>query len=163
MIYPPEMVVNCMNISPRKCHYLDLCISIYKGKFCVSLYDKRKDFSFDVISYPFIDGNIPNALSYGVFMSQLVRFVNINSSLKGFICDVTGLVRKLVCQGFDLATLCKKFVRFYKCKLDLWCKYGVDIFEDLIGRDYFVVLPFILFYIVYSLMFGFLMLHFFLQ
>ena len=97
MIYPPEMVVNCTNISPRKCHYLDLCISIYKGKFCVSLYDKRKDFSFDVISYPFIDGNIPNALSYGVFISQLVRFVNINSSLKGFICDVTGLVRKVVC------------------------------------------------------------------
>ena len=132
-IYPPEMVINCTNISPRKCHYLDLCISIYKGKFSVSLYDKRKDFSFDVISYPFLDGNIPTALSYGVFTSQLVRFVNINSSFKGFIRDVVGLVRKLVSQGFDLAALRKKFVTFYDRKLDLWSKYGVDIFEDMIN------------------------------
>ena len=92
-IYPPEMVINCTNISPCKCHYLDLCISIYKSKFSVSLYDKRKDFSFDVISYPFLDGNIPTALSYGVFTSQLIRFVNINSSFKGFIHDVVGLVK----------------------------------------------------------------------
>ena len=131
--YPPEMVINCTNISPRKCHYLDLCISIYKGKFSVSLYDKRKDFSFDVISYPFLDGNIPTALSYGVFTSQLVRFVNINSSFKGFVRDVVGLVRKLVSQGFDLAALRKKFVTFYDRKLDLWSKYGVDIFEDMIN------------------------------
>ena len=28
-IYPPEMIVNCTNVSARKCNYLDLCISIY--------------------------------------------------------------------------------------------------------------------------------------
>ena len=131
-IYPPEMVVNCTNISPRKCHYLDLCISIVRGKFCVSLYDKRKDFTFDVISYPFLDGNIPTALSYGVFTSQLVRFVNVNSSFKGFKQDVASLVSKLVCQGFNLAALRKKFVCFYEGKLDLWSKYGIDIFDNMI-------------------------------
>ena len=36
-----EMVVNCINISPRKCYYLDLSISIYRGKFRVTLYDER--------------------------------------------------------------------------------------------------------------------------
>ena len=98
----------------------------------MSLYDKRKDFNFDVISYPFLDGNIPTALSYGVFTSQLVRFVNVNFSFKGFKQDVASLVGKLVCQGFNLAALRKKFVRFYEGKLDLWSKYGIDIFDTMI-------------------------------
>ena len=71
-IYPKEMIVNNINISARKCCYLDLTISIYQGKFRVStLYDKRKDYNFKVITYPFLDGNVPNNLSYGVFISQL--------------------------------------------------------------------------------------------
>ena len=65
-------------------------------------------------------------------MSQLVCFVNTNSSFKGVIHDVVRLVRKLVSQGFDLAALRKKFVIFHDRKLDFWSKYGVDIFEDMI-------------------------------
>ena len=131
-IYPQEMIINSTNISPRKCHYLDLSISIYRGKFVVSLYDKRKDYTFDVISYPFLDGNIPSALSYGVFTAQLVRFANVNSTFKGFKSDVNGLILKLVCQGFNLAALRKKFLKFYDCKLNVWSKYGIDIYDDII-------------------------------
>ena len=126
------MVINCTNVSPRKCHYLDMSISIYKGKFRVTLYDKRKDFSFNVISYPFLDGNIPTALLYGVFVSHLVRFVNVNSTFEGFKSDVASLVSKLVCQGFNLAALRKKFIKFYNCKLNLWSKFGLDIFDTMI-------------------------------
>ena len=39
-----------------------------KGKFYFSLYDKRNDYDFDVISFPFLDGNIPKGQSYGVFL-----------------------------------------------------------------------------------------------
>ena len=41
-IYPREMVVNCTNVSARKCNYLDLCISIYHGKFRVVKYDNKR-------------------------------------------------------------------------------------------------------------------------
>lgn len=116
---------------PRKCNYFDLCISIYRGKYSISLYDKRRDFPFNVISYPFLNGNIPTALSYGVFTSQLARFAKVNCSFKGFIHDVSTLIRKLVCQGFVLAALRKKFVKFYHYNLDIWSKYGIDIFDDV--------------------------------
>ena len=46
-----KMVVNNTNISTCKCNYLDLTISIYRGKFLVKLYDKCNSFKFDVISY----------------------------------------------------------------------------------------------------------------
>ena len=131
-IYPKEMIVNCTNVSPRKCNYLDLCISVYRGKFRVTLYDKRKDYSFNVISYPFLDGNIPKNLSYGVFISQLVRFANINTTVEGFYSNICDLVKKLVNQGFDPAALRKKFLKFYNSKLNIWCKYGVDIYDRVI-------------------------------
>ena len=126
-IYPPEMVVNNTNVSPCKSTYLDLNISLYRGKFTCCLYDKRKDFSFDVITYPFLDGNIPKAQTYGIFISQLVRFCTVNSTLKGFLGDTKDLVNKLVKQHFDIAALRNKFNKFYKNYYNLWGKYGVDI------------------------------------
>ena len=131
-IYPNEMIVNNTNISARKCCYLDLNISIYQGKFRITLYDKRKDYNFDVISYPFLDGNIPKNLSYGVFASQLIRMAKVNSTLKGFKDCISELLNKLVNQGFKLAALRKKFVQFYNSKLNIWGKFGVDIYDEFI-------------------------------
>ena len=87
-IYPPVMIVNNTNISACKSNFLDMTISIYQGKFYFSLYDKRNDYDFDVISFPFLDGNIPKGQSYGVFISQLVRYARINCSFSRFIDDV---------------------------------------------------------------------------
>ncbi len=126
------MIVNCTNVSPHKCNYLDLTISIYRGKFRVALYDKRNDYSFNVISYPFLDGNIPNNLSYGVFISQLVRFAKINTNINGFYTNIGNLIKKLVSQGFKVAALRKKFLKFYHTKLNIWSKFGVDIYEHVI-------------------------------
>jgi hypothetical protein len=124
LIYPTEMVVNKTNISVCKSTFLDLQISIYRGKFLVKLYDKRKEYSFNVISYPFLDGNIPNGPSYGIFISQLVRLARINNSYNYFISDVKLLVRKLVNQHFDPAALRKRFEVFVDKYFDIWGKYG---------------------------------------
>ena len=79
-----------------------------------------------------MDGNIPINLSYGVFISQLVRFAKINITVTGFYSNISDLVTKLVNQGFNLAALHKKFLKSYHSKLNAWCKYGVDIYEHVI-------------------------------
>ena len=38
-VYPKEMKISKTNISTCKCSYLDLLVSIYKGKFRMSLFD----------------------------------------------------------------------------------------------------------------------------
>ena len=96
------------------------------------MYDKRLDYKFSVISFPFLDGNIPENQAYGVFISQLVRYVQINSTFKGFFDNTKDLVSKLLKQGFGLAALRKKFVKFYESYLNIWGKYGVDIFEKMV-------------------------------
>jgi len=36
--------------------------------------DKRDDFIFFIVNYPFLDSNIPSSPAYVVFMSQLIRY-----------------------------------------------------------------------------------------
>ena len=37
------------------------------------IYDKRDDFGFDSVNFPFLDGGVPrSAASYGVYISQLI-------------------------------------------------------------------------------------------
>ena len=46
--------------------------------------------------------------------------------------DISNLVIKLVSQGFNLAALRKKFLIFYNSKLNVWSKYGEDIYDHVI-------------------------------
>ena len=126
-IYPQEMVVNNTNISPRKCSYLDLMISVFQGKFLFRLFDKRLSFSFKVISYPFLCGNSPKTASYGVFTSQLNRFCEVNCKFEHFLNDFNALTRKLCDQGFEHSELSRRFDRFYHSQMKLWSKFGKNL------------------------------------
>ena len=35
------------------------------------IYDKRDDFNFEIVNFPFLDGDVPRSPSYGVYISQL--------------------------------------------------------------------------------------------
>ena len=131
-IFPEEMIINKTNISRCKCNFLDLTISIFRGKYYVKLYDKRNDYDFDVINYPYLDGNIPKNQSYGIFISQLVRFARVNSSYNGFVMNCKDLVNKLVNQYFDPAALRKRFEVFVEKYFDIWGKFGTYLFTDVV-------------------------------
>ena len=62
--------------------YLNLCIS--NGTVSNKIYDKRDDFDFDIVNFPFLDGDVPRRTSYGVYISQLIRFARAFSNLKDF-------------------------------------------------------------------------------
>ena len=35
------------------------------------IYDNRDDFDFEIVKFPFLDGDVPRSISYGVYISQL--------------------------------------------------------------------------------------------
>ena len=37
------------------------------------IYDKRDDFDFDIVKFQFLDGDVPNRASYGVYISHTVE------------------------------------------------------------------------------------------
>ena len=43
------------------------------------MYDKRDGFDFDIVNFPFLDGDVPQRPSYGVYTSQLIRFARASS------------------------------------------------------------------------------------
>ena len=45
------------------------------AKFFFKIYDKRDDFIFEIVNFPFLDGDITRSPSYGVYISQLIRLL----------------------------------------------------------------------------------------
>ena len=83
-IYPPELQLNKANTSDTKAPFLDLHISISNGFVSFKIYDKRDDFDFDIVNFPFLDGDVPRSTSYGVKISQLIRFARVSSHVADF-------------------------------------------------------------------------------
>ena len=127
-IYPVEMVLKKTNLSPQKVNFLDVTISIYQGKFKYEYYDKRNDFNFNVISFPFMNGNLPKTQMHVLFISQLIRYCNTNSTFSSFIKCSNKLYKKLITQGFEPERLQKNFKIFCEQHINSWSKYGQDLF-----------------------------------
>ena len=64
--------------------FLDLHLSISNGFVSSKIYDKRDDFDFDIVNFPFLDGDVPRSTSYGVYISQLIRFARVSSHVVDF-------------------------------------------------------------------------------
>ena len=73
-IYPPELQLNKANTSDTEAPFLDLHLSMSNGFVSLKLYDKCDDFDFDIVNFPFLNGDVPRRPSYGVYISQLIRF-----------------------------------------------------------------------------------------
>ena len=128
-IYPVVMVLNNTNVSPQKVNFLDITVSVYQGKFRYECYDKRNDFNFNVISFPYMCGNLPLVQMHGLFVSQLVRYCYTNSTFNAFVeCSKT-LYKKLIVQGFQPLRLRRNFDKFCQQHLDTWSKFGHDMFS----------------------------------
>ena len=64
--------------------FLDLHLSISNGYVSSKIYDKRDDFDFDIVNFPFLDGDVPRRPSYGVNISQPIKFARVCSHVDDF-------------------------------------------------------------------------------
>ena len=78
-IYPSELQLDKANNSDTAAPFLDLHLSISNGFVSSKIYDKRDDFDFDIVNFPFLDADVPRRPSYGVYISQLIRFARVCS------------------------------------------------------------------------------------
>ena len=84
-IYPSELQLNKANVSDAEASFLDLHLSISDGFVKTKIYDKRDDFDLDIVNFPFLDGDVFRSASYGVYISQLIRFARFSSHVdEGF-------------------------------------------------------------------------------
>ena len=99
-IYPSELQLNKANTSDTEAAFLDLHLSISNDIFSTKIYDKRDDFDFEIVTFPFLDGDVPRSTSYGVYISQLIRFARASSIVADFNTRNKLLTQKLLKQGY---------------------------------------------------------------
>ena len=80
-IYSTELQLNKANSSDTEAPFLDLNLSITNGKVSSKIYNKRDDFNFEIVKFPFLDGDVPRSSSYGVYVLRKVRIWTIPESL----------------------------------------------------------------------------------
>ena len=127
-IYPSELQLNKANASDTEAAFLELHFSISNDIVSTKIYDKRDDFDFEIVNFPFLDGDVPRSTSYGVYISQLIRFAKASSYVADFNTRnklLTQKLLKLLKQGYRYHKLGKTFSKFYRRYYDLISKFQV--------------------------------------
>ena len=92
-IYPSELQLNKANASDTEAAFLDLHLSISNDIVSTKIYDKRDDFDFEIVNFPFLDGDVPRSTSYGVYISQLIRLARASSYVADFKVSKVAKIR----------------------------------------------------------------------
>ena len=81
------------------------------------------DFDFEIVNFPFLDGDVHRSTSYGVYISQLIRFARASD----FNTRNKLLTQKLLKQGYRYNKLRKTFSKFYRRYYDLISKFQLGL------------------------------------
>ena len=118
--------------------YLDCYFYIDNGKLTTGLYDKRDDFYFPIVYFPFLGSNTPSAPAYGVYVSQLIRYARAYSNYQDFMERGKMLTTKLLSQGYQTNKLVGTLKKFFCRNYDLVNPYNVTvsrIVSDVFAND----------------------------
>ena len=127
-IYPKELEIKDTTDSSLSAAYLDLYLEIdSEGHLKTKLYDKRDDFDFPIVNFPFICSNIPAAPAYGVYISQLIRYSRACDDYNDFCVRGKLLTFKLMEQGFLELKLKSSLRKFFGRHHDLVDAYDVSV------------------------------------
>jgi hypothetical protein len=84
-IYHIEFEIKETTDTDTSASYIGLHLEIdSEGRLIKKLYDKRDDFNFPIVNFPFLCSNIPAVPAYGVFISQLIRYSRAYGSYQDF-------------------------------------------------------------------------------
>ena len=109
-IYPTELQLKRANSSDTEAPFLDLNLCISNGTVSTKIYDKRDDYDFDIVNFPFLDGDVPWRTSYGVYISQLIRF----EELLQILMTLTAVIKPLLPNFLGRAIVILNFVRRFR-------------------------------------------------
>ena len=111
-IYPSDLQLNIAKTSDTEAAFLDLNLSISNDIVSTNIYDKRDDFEFEIVNFPFLDGDVPRSTSYGVYISQLIRFARASSYVTAFNTRNKLLTQKLLKHSISIINFARPFLNF---------------------------------------------------
>ena len=83
-IYLMELQLNKAITSDKETSFLDFDIKVVGSDVDTSVYDKRDDFGFPIVNFPWFSADVPRLPPYVVYISQLVRFARCCTSVSDY-------------------------------------------------------------------------------
>ena len=117
-IYPSELQLNKASTSVTEAAFLDLHLLISNDIVSTKIYDKRDDFDLEIVNFPFLDGDVPRSTSYGVYISQLIRFARASNYVADFNTRNRLLTQKLLRNFLNKAISIINFAKHFQNFID---------------------------------------------
>ena len=129
------MQLNKANTSDKETCFLDLNIKVIGLNIHTSVYDKHNGFGFPMVNYPWLSADVPKLPSYGIYMSQLVRFARCCTSVFDFHSKNLQITSKLFTQGYSYHKLRKTFGKFFRSYFELLSEFGAISFQEFVSKE----------------------------
>ena len=100
-IYPRNLEIKETTETAASFSYLDCYLYFVNEKLPTKLFDKRDDFNFPIVNFPFLSSNIPSAPAYGIYVSQLIRYDRACSNYQDFMERGKVLTTKVLSQRYQ--------------------------------------------------------------
>ena len=86
------------------------------------------------MNFPWLSGDVPRLPSYGIYISQLVRFARCCTSVLDFHSKNLQITSKLLTQGYRYHKLRKTFGKFFRSYSELLSKFGDISFQEYLSK-----------------------------
>ena len=79
------------------------------------------------MNFQFLDVDVPRSTSFGVYISQLIRFARVSSHVDGFNSHYKVLTAKFLRQRYRYHIIHQAFSNFYRRYFGIVSKYNVEM------------------------------------
>ena len=125
-IYPSKLVLKKTTESCDMLSYLDIRITILESRYVLAVYDKRDNFHFGIVNFPFMCQLDQRT----VF--QLVRIGRICDNYEDYVSRNRLVTTRLIKQGFRYSKLCRCFKKFSRRHNNIFNKYGKCLKQHIV-------------------------------
>ena len=135
-IYPDELVVNKENVGNSSASYLNLWVSIGGDLYDYKLFDKRDDFAFDIVRFPYSSSNIPTKMFYSTIVAEILRICRSSAEYISFLDSCDPFLKRMTRQGAVKAKVRMALDKLLRRHFVSFAKFGLakePLVNHLIG------------------------------
>ena len=87
-----------------------------------------------LVNFPCLSGDVPRLLSYGIYLSQLIRFTRCCTSVFDFHSKNLHITSKLLAQGYRYHKSRKTFWKIFRSSAERLSKFGAIPFQEYLTK-----------------------------
>ena len=104
---------------------MNLWVSIGGDLYDYRLFDKRDDFSFDIVRFPYSSSNIPTKMFYSTIVPEILRICRSSAEYISFLASCDPFLKRMTRQGAIKAKVRMAFNKLLRRHFVGFAKFGL--------------------------------------